>query len=368
MVEEPTLLAHLVPRLTPRVEDAATEVLAFILNRSAACRGGLDRLLHAEDFKVAPISRVETQVSDDERSRPDMIGYACDGCKPLVVEAKFWAPLQEDQAVRYLRLLDGPGVLLFIAPASRIETLWWEIRRQMECGEDIAESVDRLECLESPEGTRRARVAHRDSDRHLLLVSWTGLLDILECADPGMAADIQQLRGLAQRQDEEAFLPIHPNELGPDFPRRLPWLWRLVDDAVSRGVGEKWMNTEGLAVGQSREHYGRYFAISDKHGVMDGFLFLGVVFDLWATGDTPLWLRIKNKVPPGFKHLKSKISPLMEETTWPDYYDMPIYLRTGVEYDRVLDDVVRQIKKVADIAVSSTLLRRSPQSRAAGGA
>lgn len=365
------MLAHLVPRLTSRVEDAATEVLAFILNRSAACRGALDRLLHAEDFKVAPISRVETQVSDDKDSRPDMIGYACDGCKPLVVEAKFWAHLQKDQAVRYLRLLDGPGVLLFIAPASRIETLWWEIRHQVECEEDglqtrhqkpahIAESVDRLECLESQEGTRRARVAHRDSDRHLLLVSWTGLLDILECADPGMAADIQQLRGLAQRQDEEAFLPIHPKELGPEFPRRLPWLWRLVDDAVSRGVGKKWMTTEGLAVGQGRGHYGRYFAISDKDGVMDGFLFLCVDFDLWATGDTPLWLRIKNNVPPGYKHLKSKIPSLMEESTWPDYYDMPIYLRTDVEYDRVLDDLVRQIKQVADIAVSSTPFPRSP--------
>ena len=34
MAQEPTLLAHLVPKLTSQVEDAATEVLAFILKIS----------------------------------------------------------------------------------------------------------------------------------------------------------------------------------------------------------------------------------------------------------------------------------------------------------------------------------------------
>ena len=32
MPQETTLLAHLVPRLTSRVEDTATDALAFILN------------------------------------------------------------------------------------------------------------------------------------------------------------------------------------------------------------------------------------------------------------------------------------------------------------------------------------------------
>lgn len=45
MAEHDTLLAHLVPRLTSQVENAATDALAFILNTSGACRSALNRLL-----------------------------------------------------------------------------------------------------------------------------------------------------------------------------------------------------------------------------------------------------------------------------------------------------------------------------------
>ncbi len=351
MAEEPTLLAHLVPKLTSQVEDAATEVLAFILNGSEDCRRAMDAFLQADNFKPEPITRVQTQVICDNGSIPDMVGYGQRDCKPLVVESKFWAELQPGQAIRYLRLVDRPGVLLFIAPESRIETLWWEIRRQMECEDDRPERGNcvQLECLESPEGTRRARID--DSDQHLMLASWTALLDILDGAVPGAAADIRQLRDLAQAQDEEAFLPIHPNELGPVLPRRLPGLYRLVDNAVDRGGGEEWISTEGLASSLTKQYYGRFFAFTDERRALPGCLFLCVNFDFWATsGDTPVWLWIRDDVPISIENLRRRTPSLNEKTnsrSWP--YAMPIYLRTGVEYDRVLDDVMRQVKEIADL-------------------
>ena len=42
MPEEHSLLAYLVPRLTNRVEDTATDALAFILKKSSACRDGAE--------------------------------------------------------------------------------------------------------------------------------------------------------------------------------------------------------------------------------------------------------------------------------------------------------------------------------------
>ena len=45
MPQESTLLAYLVPRLKNRVEDTATDALAFILNKSPACRDALGLLL-----------------------------------------------------------------------------------------------------------------------------------------------------------------------------------------------------------------------------------------------------------------------------------------------------------------------------------
>ena len=42
MDNESSLLAYLVPRFTGRGEDTATDALAFILNKSEACRRALD--------------------------------------------------------------------------------------------------------------------------------------------------------------------------------------------------------------------------------------------------------------------------------------------------------------------------------------
>ena len=47
MVAETTLLAYLVPRLTSRGEDTATDALAFVLTQSSACREAMDLLLRA---------------------------------------------------------------------------------------------------------------------------------------------------------------------------------------------------------------------------------------------------------------------------------------------------------------------------------
>ena len=57
----------------------------------------------------------------------------------------------------------------------------------------------------------------RDTELQLTLVSWTKLLDRMDAltGDDGVKSDIRQLRGLAQLQDEQAFLPIHSEELEP---------------------------------------------------------------------------------------------------------------------------------------------------------
>lgn len=356
MAEVTTLLAHLVPKLTSRVEDAATDALAFILNSSAACRGALDRLLQEGDFNPQPIDRVETQVTYQDGSRPDMVGYDRSGAKRLLVEAKFWASLQESQASRYFGKLEeaGPGLLLFIAPDSRIETLWAEIRRQMEGSEGGVQ----LESMETTDRIQRAKIA--GSDRRVMLVSWDQLLGSMDAAvadDTRVACDIQQLRGLARYMDEEAFLPIHPAEFGLALPRRIRGLNRLIDDVVdANGVPQGWMTTKGLRATPQREGYGRYFRFTDASSgqLIPGDLFLCVNHLRWATsGDTPLWLWIYNKhpdpsnrVPVGVAILRESAPSLVEAGHG---CDVPIYVKTSVEYESVVDDVVRQIREIADM-------------------
>ena len=91
MADNDTLVAFLVPKLTSQVENAATDALGYILNRSTRSMQALNDLLREGGFGIEPITRVETQVTYEDGSRPDMAGYDKDNVKRLLVEAKFYA-------------------------------------------------------------------------------------------------------------------------------------------------------------------------------------------------------------------------------------------------------------------------------------
>ena len=197
MAENNTLLAYLVPRLNSQVENAATDALGHILNKSDRCLEALNRLLQHGNFDLEPIVRVVTQVTYQDGSRPDMAGYNEENGVRLLIEAKFWATLLQGQASGYFRLFDtaDPCVLLFVAPGVRIPTLWGEITQQFR--------VDgkHLETLDARVDMRLAQVV--DYNKRVMLISWTELLDSMAtlAGDAGIQSDISQLRGLAQHQD-----------------------------------------------------------------------------------------------------------------------------------------------------------------------
>ena len=341
MTDHATLMAYLVPRLTKQVENAATEALGYILNRSPGPMRVLNDLLREGGFDVGPIARVETQVTHEDGSRPDMAGYDENNLRRLLVEAKFGAALLEGQASEYARQLDqpGPATLLFIAPEVRIPMLWIEIERQMAM-------ESRLEPIDSPPGVRRARVAWTepsDTELQLVLASWVRLLERMDalCGDEGVKSDIRQLLGLADEQDAQVFLPIHAEDMRPDIGRRAVSYNQLVDDAVdARGVPESWMSIEGLAATAQRYGYGRYLRFSG----LDGDFWFGANHERWAvSGDTPLWLRVCDRTGVNMDEIGRELKVRVQDE-W-----IPIRLKTGVEYEEVLNDVASQLKATARI-------------------
>lgn len=351
MADESGLLAYLVPRLTSRGEDTATEALAFILNKSKACRRALDNLLSEQNVAIEPITRLKTQVTSDDGSRPDMVGYDRKDHKRLLVESKFWASLLEGQADGYFRQLEasGPAVLMFIAPVTRIETLWAEIRRQLEADPKPV----RLESVDTGDRMRRAAVA--GSEKRVVLVSWDLLLDRLAAAVPAdsqVASDIRQFRGFVEEQDLDAFLPIQREELSPSLARRIRWFNQLIDDVVNRGIEKGWMSVKGLKAAPQWAGYGRYFRFINDSGARTSYnSFLCVTVDFWATmGDTPLWLWIGWQTECDFQSRGGSSSLTVFEEDgglW-----TPIYPEVGVEYHSVLADVVSQLRRIREIAVS----------------
>ena len=319
MADSDTLLAHLVPKLTSRVEDTATEALAYILRKSAASRESLASLA---GIRGEGLVRVETQVVAEDGSRPDLVCFDSTNEKRIIVEAKFWAGLMDEQPNAYLEQLPSRGrcALVFVVPEVRANTLWAAIDKM------IADGGIRLEPASGPNGILAASVS--GTDKLLVLTSWTrilnGLIDVAEDAE--IRAEIVQLRGLAQRQDEDAFLPLHPEELAPALARRMRGFVRLINDAVdARGVREGWMDVAGLRATPQSYGYGRYFRFSG----VSGDWWFGINHDQWATNqDTPLWLVVGDIC-------------------------FAIHLKTGVEYDEVLDDVVRQLQEIGVAARSS---------------
>ena len=65
-----------------------------------------------------------------------------------------------------------------------------------------------------------------------------------------------------------------------------------------------------------------------------------------TSGDTPLWLRISSKVPVNRERMLNRMPPLSDHIS-PGSFTVPIHLRPGVEYQTVVDDVVRLVKEIA---------------------
>ncbi len=343
-----TLLAKLAPKFGTKTEDLVVEALGHILLESEAARRTLSNVIAGGGANVGEIAQIRIQATGEEDERPDLAGFDRDGRERVLIEAKFWAGLTGNQPVTYLERLpsDMPSALLFVAPAARVEILWNELQRS------VAKSQSGI-MLDRGSEANELRSANAGGSRYLLLTSWQALLGSMAtqaaaASDSHTEKNIEQLRGLATQQDEDAFLPLRREELGPDFPRRMLRLHRLIDDATQRAIKDGFANVESLNVTPRRWGYGRYVRLADT--VEPWF---GISFDDWALHrETPLWLWFQKKYTQR-KALRA-LEPLRQRDPselfgHPENPTVPVELPVGVEYEAVLDAVVERLKEVADL-------------------
>lgn len=341
MPESDTLLAYLVPKITSRVEDAATDALAFVLNKSEACQRAFNEMLGPECFNSDSVVRFTTQHGyDGGKSRPDMVGRDCSGAARLLVESKFWAGLQPAQASRYLNEIDplAPGVLLFICPERRIEYLWPQVCRQLEEGHEGVE----LEHVDAIGSTRRAVV--RDRDVIVVLFSWRLLLDCLGDAaeDSDVKSDVDQLKGLARRENEKGFLPLTPDASAADFKAQDDHFRALIVEVVRRGRKKNLVCTKGLTWGRTKGYHRRYVSRCDADGVWFG---IGVEYQQERYDQTPIWVTFR----PRFWHGLADPAEMIRDQGW---CWLPIRLKAGVVFDDMVDDAVDQIERICSKMVA----------------
>ena len=330
-----TLVSFLALRMA-QPENVATDALGFILKESPDARRALARLCAQAGVELPEGTTYRTQVRNAGGGRPDLVGHAADGAEPLVVEAKFWAGLTDAQPVDYLNEMMPGALLLFIAPARRLEILWDEVAKRCERGGLSVGAV-----ISSGPEIRSASIGVQ----RVALVSWRfllqGMSSLIEAAgDAARAEDVRQLMGLCERMDEEAFLPLTNEELSASTGQRIIEFGQLADDLALRLAADGHASTKGLRPASGNGRHGRYIHI---HGC--GAL-LG--FSAWAwksKGLSPIWLGVKG---PDWKPSLAVRNALTKASIRFFHHDehgseVPIMLLSGRERDEVFADAYRQL-------------------------
>ena len=172
-------------------------------------------------------------------------------------------------------------------------------------------------------------------------------------ADSHTETDIRQLQGLAELEDDEAFLPLKREELGPRLPRRVRDLTRLVDEVVRGAAETEWASVKGRNMVGTATSYGvwmRFTGAEAAFGKADAFF--GVDYNRWARyRDAPLWLVFSGRSTP--TELRRALEPLRHRDP-PELIGeagqdlkIPIKLPVGKEYKAVRDAVVTRLEEIA---------------------
>jgi hypothetical protein len=336
MTADTSVLAFLATRFATHPENLATEALNFVLANSPSARRAMLEVCRQLGHRGTDDLTFTTQQSNEDGSRPDLVGRAIDGSTPVAIEAKFWAGLTAHQPLSYLKALPENGFLLFVAPGMRIDVLWPELLRRAE---DTGATQDEKLKL------REARAAQLGSQT-LALVSWRTLLDHLHgasaLAGEATTADIRQLAALCDKMDTEAFLPLRPEELTSNLGQRVYQFCDLADAILNRLVTSGFANVNGFKTVGGKGWYGKYIR-ARGHCAM-------LYFDAqqWgAHGGSPLWLALYGR----------ELQPCTDE---PNYLRaagitfhmhnghcmVPIMLLEGAERDAVIDHAQAQVQRV----------------------
>ena len=332
-----SVLAHVVLGGALQNEPAATQALAYILKSSPDIVRAFVGMLRDAGIEFEP-GRIEAELEHEE-SQPDLTIHDSEGRTRMFVENKFWAGLTDTQPVSYLSHLpeDPPSALIFIVPEQRVSAVWRELRdRCSEAGLEWADATG-----------NRARIGSKT----MLAASWGRVLErLLDAARSGghddLGRDILQLRGLSNRMDAEAFLPLRGDEVtDQEMARRMinysDLIFEIIDRLEHIGVASK----RGFNVSHGSYYTGRFFGVYGKLQ-----LWLGVHLKYWHdTGITPLWCDFKGEAAITADHFKTNPELIADATLYDEgRLYVPICLKIGVERNRVVDDAVAQIKRVAD--------------------
>lgn len=277
-----SLLGQFYTRIKGSQEDIASEGLTYVLQRSFAARQALNKIIQAESGLSFEDICYTTQSIGENLERPDISGINNNGKEIVLLEAKFWASLTNNQPIGYLNRLGDNTILMFVVPTLRVRPVFNELQMRLkQAGINFEVNND---------ANHSFNISHDQKKQKLTVKTWDEILQpirqSLEESDEQMLlSDINQIIGFCETIDNNSFLPYQNEDFAPSIAKRINSYYDLVDKVIDELTKRGEADTTYLKGYPQRYGYTRYFKI----GTIG--LSLSVRFDFWEKiADVPFWL------------------------------------------------------------------------------
>lgn len=276
-----SLLGQFYYRIKGKHEDIASESLTYIFKNSVKARSVINQIIYTNTGMMFSDLSYSTQNVGMKLERPDISGKDENGKEVLIIEAKFWASLTTNQPNEYLERLGKDSVLIFLVPTLRERAIFEEITIRVK--ERFTDNQIEVKNLQ---------IKFFEKNQFVLIKTWDHILNAIKSElqqenNQTLISDVDQIIGLCNTIDNNAFIPINEDDLSPLIPKKINSYFDIVDMVVEVLLSRKKdeASIKGLMKTPHRYGYRRYFRIGNIG------LGMNLKFDLWSEyTDTPFWL------------------------------------------------------------------------------
>jgi len=281
-----SLLGQFYNRIRGSQEDIASEGLAYILQHSKSARNALQKIIKLESGLDFEDINYTTQNVGEKLERTDISGYNFENQEVIILEAKFWASLTDNQPIGYLERLSKNSILVFICPTLRVRPVFDEVKKRIfDAKLEFESNLDR-------------HFIKLSDNKNVVVKTWSEILSTIKLQliqdNDQYLSDIDQIIGFCETVDNNAFRPFKREDFSPSNAKRINSFYDIADKVIDELKKRELADTTNLNATPQKYGYTRYFKI----GTMG--ISLNVRFDFWEKiADTPFWLLFKDDTTNG---------------------------------------------------------------------
>ena len=331
------LLGHLArfSSLSKQGELLCTQSLVYLLQNKQLERRFVRFISDHGNVSILESLIWRAEVTQQDGSRPDAIGFSEDASTEIRIEAKLTAEFGKSQLRSYLNGFDNSvstRVLVVLVPQKRVYKVSEQLQRQFELQESSPWIVSSTKPIT------------------ITVISWEDVFTVFQDTEIGeLLDDVIQFKALYKVLNGDDLAPITHKDQLLDWRLQEEW-WRNLLDQATRQIDPERVLPLGLE-STDNPYYRRY--IQHSFVGKSSFFSLGLCepFDGHLT---PLWLRFHKKTG-SFSSIKESI-----EASWigemaikkDGHLWFPIEVPYRTQKEGMLAAIIDQVRVITDIAYS----------------